>query len=214
MLPDLNALDPDALKALLIEQHEKYTATLTSRSGEIERLKLLVEKLQRMLFGTKSEKVMRQIEQLELQLEELQAASAIEENAAILPSEKPVTAKPFRRPLPEHLPREIHTHMPDHATCPDCGGKLHELGEDVAEMLEYVRACFKVIRHVRPKLSCKACARIVQAPAPSRPIDRGVAGPGLLAHVLTAKFADHLPRKRMVWAVLVGGGVSMNWVGN
>jgi transposase len=114
MLPDLNALDPDALKALLIEQHEKYTATLTSRSGEIERLKLLVEKLQRMLFGTKSEKVMRQIEQLELQLEELQAASAIEENAAILPSEKPVTAKPFRRPLPEHLPREIHTHMPDH----------------------------------------------------------------------------------------------------
>jgi transposase len=196
MLPDLNALDPDALKALLIEQHEKYTATLTSRSGEIERLKLLVEKLQRMLFGTKSEKVMRQIEQLELQLEELQAASAIEENAAILPSEKPVTAKPFRRPLPEHLPREIHTHMPDHATCPDCGGKLHELGEDVAEMLEYVRACFKVIRHVRPKLSCKACARIVQAPAPSRPIDRGVAGPGLLAHVLTAKFADHLPLYR------------------
>jgi hypothetical protein len=155
MLPDLNALDPDALKALLIEQHEKYTATLTSRSGEIERLKLLVEKLQRMLFGTKSEKVMRQIEQLELQLEELQAASAIEENAAILPSKNAVAAKPFRRPLPEHLPREVHTHMPDSATCPDCGGKLRELGEDVAEMLEYVRACFKVIRHVRPKLSCK-----------------------------------------------------------
>jgi len=63
-------------------------------------------------------------------------------------------------------------------------------------MLEYVRACFKVIRHVRPKLSCKACARIVQAPAPSRPIDRGLAGPGLLAHVLTAKFADHLPLYR------------------
>ncbi len=196
MLPDLNALDPDALKALLIAQHEKYTATLTSRASEIERLTLLVEKLQRMLFGTKSEKVMRQIEQLELQLEELQTASALEESTAITPAVIPVAAKPFRRPLPEHLPREVHTHMPDSATCPDCGGKLRELGEDAAEMLEYVRACFKVIRHVRPKLSCKVCARIVQAPAPSRPIDRGLAGPGLLAHVLVAKYADHCPLYR------------------
>ena len=195
-LPDLNALDPEALKALLIAQHEKYTATLTSRASEIERLTLLVEKLQRMLFGSKSEKVLRQIEQLELQLEELQTASALEESTAITPTVRPVAAKPFRRPLPEHLPREVHTHMPDHATCPDCGGKLRELGEDAAEMLEYVRACFKVIRHVRPKLSCEDCDRIVQAPAPSRPIDRGLAGPGLLAHVLTAKFADHTPLYR------------------
>src|SRR5258708_39720109 len=63
-------------------------------------------------------------------------------------------------------------------------------------MLEYVRACFKVIRHVRPKLSCDACDRIVQAPAPSRPIDRGLAGPGLLAHVLVSKYADHQPLYR------------------
>ena len=75
-------------------------------------------------------------------------------------------------------------------------GRLRELGEDVAEMLEYVRACFKVIRHVRPKLSCDGCDRIVQAPAPSRPIDRGLAGPGLLAHVLVAKYADSLPLYR------------------
>jgi transposase len=149
-----------------------------------------------MLFGSKSEKVLRQIEQLELQLEELQAASAIEERAATAASDRPVAAKPFRRPLPEHLPREIHTHMPDHDACPDCGGRLRELGEDVAEMLEYVRACFKVIRHVRPKLSCDGCDRIVQAPAPSRPIDRGLAGPGLLAHVLVAKYADHQPLYR------------------
>jgi transposase len=85
--------------------------------------------------------------------------------------------------------------MPNHDTCPDCGGRLRELGEDVAEMLERVRACFKVIRHVRPKLSCDACDRIVQAPAPSRPIDRGLAGPGLLAHVLVSN-ADHLPLYR------------------
>ena len=68
--------------------------------------------------------------------------------------------------------------MPGHDACPDCGGRLRELGEDVAEMLEYVRASFKVLRHVRPKLSCDDCDRIVQAPAPSRPIDRGLAGPG------------------------------------
>ena len=202
-LPDLDALDPAALKAMILAQqdhhkalHETYTATLSSRATEIDRLKLLVDKLQRMLFGAKSEKVLRQIEQLELQLEELGAAEAIEEKRSTPPVERPVAAKPFRRPLPEHLPREVHTHMPDHAACPDCGGRLRELGEDVAEMLECVRACFKVIRHVRSKLSCDGCDRIVQAPAPSRPIDRGLAGPGLLAHVLVAKYADSLPLYR------------------
>src|SRR5271167_182565 len=105
--PDLDALDLRAAKALWIEQHERYTATLTSRASEIERLVLLVEKLQRMLFGTKSEKVLRQIEQLQFQLEDLQIASAIEELQVVPPAERPTTAKPFRRPLPEHLPREV-----------------------------------------------------------------------------------------------------------
>ena len=209
-LPDLDALDPAALKAMILAQHdqyqaqqdhfkaqhERYTATLTSRASEIERLMLLVDKLQRMLFGSKSEKVLRQIEQLEFQLEDLQAASAIEEAQAVPPAERPTAAKPFRRPLPEHLPREVHTHLPGHEVCPDCGGRLRELGEDVAEMLEYMRSSFKVLRHVRPKLSCDACDRIVQAPAPSRPIDRGLAGPGLLAHVLVSKYADHQPLYR------------------
>jgi transposase len=195
-LPDLDALDLQAAKALLIAQHQRYTATLTSRTSEIERLVLLVEKLQRMLFGAKSEKVLRQIDQLESQLEELQAANAIEESKAAAEAERPEPARPFRRPLPEHLPREVHTHMPGHETCPDCGGRLRELGEDVAEMLEYVRASFKVLRHVRPRLSCDGCDRIVQAPAPSRPIDRGLAGPGLLAHVLVSKYADHMPLYR------------------
>jgi transposase len=120
-LPDLDSLDLKAAKALLIAQHQSYTATLSSRSTEVERLMLLVEKLQRMLFGRKSEKVLRQIEQLELQLEELQATNAIEERAAAASVARPIAAKPFRRPLPEHLPREIHTHMPDHEACPDCG---------------------------------------------------------------------------------------------
>jgi transposase len=79
---------------------------------------------------------------------------------------------------------------------PDCGGTLDRLGEDVSETLEYVPARFKVIRTVRPKLSCRRCDRIVQEPAPHRPIARGLAGPGLLAHVLRSKYADHLPLYR------------------
>jgi transposase len=88
-------------------------------TDEIERLMLLVEKLQRMLFGTRSEKVLRQIEQLELQLEELHTTSAVEDLQAVTPAERRAAAKPFRRPLPEHLPREVHTHMPNHEACPE-----------------------------------------------------------------------------------------------
>lgn len=109
-LPDLDSLDLEAAKALLIAQHESYTATLSSRSTEIERLVLLVEKLQRMLFGTKSEKVLRQIEQLELQLEELQVANAIEERAAAASADRPVAAKPFRRPLPASATRDPYSY--------------------------------------------------------------------------------------------------------
>jgi len=96
---------------------------------------------------------------------------------------------------PESLPRETVVHEAP-CDCPACGGALRAFGEDVAEILEYVPARFKVIRHVRPKFSCTACQQIVQAPAPSRPIARGLAGPGLLAHVLVSKYVDHLPLNR------------------
>jgi len=163
---------------------------------EIDNLKLLVLKLQRMQFGRKSEKLDRQIEQLELRLEDLEAAPHSPPPAAAAPAAEPTPIKPARRPLPESLPRVTKTHPPKHQVCPDCGGNLRPLGEDVSEMLEYVPAHFEVIRVVRPKLSCSGCERIVQAPAPSRPIDRGLPGPGLLAHVLVAKYADHLPLYR------------------
>ena len=163
---------------------------------EIDNLKLLVLKLQRMQFGRKSEKLDRQIEQLELRLEDLEAAPHSPPSAAAAPAAEPTPIKPARRPLPESLPRVTKTHPPKHQVCPDCGGNLHPLGEDVSEMLEYVPAHFEVIRVVRPKLSCSGCEHIVQAPAPSRPIDRGLPGPGLLAHVLVAKYADHLPLYR------------------
>ncbi len=203
-LPDLNALDPAALKALVLAQHQNLVAqheTLVSRETEIENLKLLILKLRRMQFGRKSEKLDRQIEQLELRLEDLESAPragapAEQEPRTQTPADRVQRTRPARRPLPDHLPRETQTHEPEHATCPECGGTLRKLGEDVSELLEFVPARFKVIRIVRPKLSCKDCEHIVQAPAPSRPVDRGLAGPGLLAHVLVSKFADHLPLYR------------------
>jgi transposase len=93
------------------------------------------------------------------------------------------------------LPRDIVTHATPCA-CPACGGVLRPFGEDVTEILDYVPGSFRVVRHVRPKLSCRACETIAQAPAPSLPIRRGRAGPGLLAHVLVAKYCDHLPLHR------------------
>jgi transposase len=193
-LADLNALDADALRALILVQQDE----LASRNTEIDNLKLLVLKLKRMQFGRKSEKLDKQIEQLELRLEDLEAQQS--ERAATTPGVgAPIVseaAKPVRRPLPEHLPRETQTYTPEENACPDCGGKLRRLGEDVSEVLEYVPASFKVIRQVRPKLSCGGCERILQAPAPGRPIARGMAGPGLLAHVLVGKYGDHLPLYR------------------
>ena len=99
----------------------------------------------------------------------------------------------MRQPLPAHLPREVRKILPKETACPDCGGEVKPLGEDVSEILEWVPASFKVIRPVRPKLACARCDKIVQAEAPPRPIARGMAGPGLLAHVLVSKYCDHLP---------------------
>jgi len=201
-LPDLSELSPDALRALLLTQHDQLVSTqeqLQSREREIEHLKLLLAKLQRMQFGRKSEKLTRQIEQLELRLEELQADCG-ERPVQVDPAPTTVGAhfpgKPSRRALPDHLERETRTYMPKEVVCPDCQGELRKLSEDVSEVLEYVPEQIKVIRYVRPKLSCRQCERIVQAPAPSRPIARGLAGPGLLAHVLVSKYADHLPLYR------------------
>jgi transposase len=196
-LPDLNVLPTDALRALILAQHEQ----LLSREREIEHLKLLLVKLHRMQFGRKSEKLQRQIEQLELRLEELEANRSENESTPPEPTSlpaaaTPTTAKPTRRALPDHLPREIRRHEPKETVCPQCQGELRKLGEDVSEVVEYVPASFRVIRHVRTKLSCTKCDCIVQAEAPSRPIERGLAGPGLLAHVLVSKYADHLPLYR------------------
>jgi transposase len=210
-LPDLNGLPAEALRALILVQHEQLLSTedkltvtqeqLLSREREIEHLQLLLVKLHRMQFGRKSEKLQRQIEQLELRLEELESNRSEKEPEApkpapVISASTSTAAKPARRALPAHLPRQIRTHVPKETVCPQCQGELRKLGEDVSEMLEYVPASFVVIRHVRSKLSCTKCDCIVQAGAQSRPIERGIAGPGLLAHVLVSKYSDHLPLYR------------------
>jgi transposase len=216
-LPDLDALDPQALKALVRAQQSE----LDCRETEIESLKLLILKLKRMHFGPRAEKFDRDIQQLELRLEDLEANQAAAEP---LPTPLATVAsgetrrKPARRPLPAELPRETETIAPRQEACPDCGGTLRMLGEDVSETLEYVPARFKVIRTVRPKLSCAGCSRVVQEPAPNRPIDRGLAGPCLLAHVLVAKYSDHLPLYRQA-GIYQRAGVELDrstladWVG-
>lgn len=184
-LPD----DVEILKQIVVEQR----ARLLSNKLQLEQLKLELSKLRRMQFGRSSEQLDEKIAQLEFTLEELETREAAlppAVSAAI-----PERVKPVRRPLPESLSRETVVHSSE-PQCPECATDMRVLGEDVAEMLEFVPSHFKVIRHVRPKLSCPKCQKIVQAEAPSRPITRGLAGPGLLAHVLVSKYCDHLPLYR------------------
>lgn len=214
--------DVESLKQLLNaarDQVQSLSAQLHSRNVLIEQMKLQLAQLRRMKFGRSSEQLDAQIAQLELSLEELEA------NAAEVPvvTDVPVRAatKPARQALPEQLPRESHVHEPTSGTChcPSCGGALRALGEDVSEVLEYVPQHWKVHRHVRPKYTCTSCERFVQASAPSRPIERSYAGPGLLAHMVVSKYCDHLPlyRQSQIYAragVQLDRATLAEWVGS
>jgi len=242
-LPDLDALDREALLDL-IRQQASLTAAydeeirrleaeldaqrqalseqaeeLDTRSARIEHLKLMVEKFRHMIFGKKSEKLVLKLEQMEFELEEDETtqaeAEALDERVSPRKEAKP---RSERKPLPEHLKREEVMHKPDSNCCPDCGGGLRHFGNDVSEQLEYVPESFKVIRHVRPKFACTGCDRVVEAPAPSRPIERGLAAPSLLAHVIVSKYADHLPlfRQSEIYArqgVEISRSTMAGWVG-
>jgi len=216
--------DVERLKQLLSaaqDQVQRLSTQLHSRDVLIEKMKLQLAQLKRMKFGRSSEQLDAQIDQLELSLEELEANSA-EASIATEPTSPAVAfIKPTRQALPAELPRESHQHEPPTGTCscPQCGGALRAMGEDVSEMLEYVPEHWKVHRHIRPKYSCSSCESIVQASAPSRPIERGYAGPGLLAHVVVSKYCDHLPLYRQS-QIYARGGVELDrstlaeWVGS
>lgn len=192
--------DPDALRAFAAAlQAELYSKTL-----HIEKLKAQLATLRRARFGRSSEKLDRQIDWLELtigDLEEAEAASeARQEATAATNPQSPSRVRPprtgNRRPLPDHLPREIVAHA-GVCACPACGSRrLRKIGDDEREVLEYVPSHFKVVVHVRPKLSCRDCETVTQPSMPSLPIERGRPGPGLIAHVLVSKYCDHLPLNR------------------
>ena len=197
-------IDAAALQALLAEKEaeiaarDKYIASfvaqLRGRDFLIEKLKHQLAGMRRHRFGSSSEA----LDQLELTLEDEEIAQAAEtpvEDVAEAPIPNGAKRKPKRKPLPSHLPRNETVLSPGDA-CSDCGGRLKHLGEDVTEELEYVPGRFVVNRIIRPRMACACCEAFQQAPLPSRPIERGRPGPGLLAHVLVSKFADHLPLYR------------------
>lgn len=203
-LPD----DPALLKAMIATlqaENAKISATLRAHDHLVQALRLRIAKLQKQAFGASSEKIEREIEQLELALEDLLVAVAeaedapLDEDEAVAPSSaasEPVENKPRRRPrVSDTTPRERRELDPG-AACPDCGGDLRIVGEDVSELLDMITAQLKVIEIARIKKSCRRCEKMVQVPAPSRPIPGSMAGPNLLAQVLVSKFDDYLPLYR------------------
>src|SRR5882672_3410435 len=190
-LPD----DKDVLKAALLEAR----ARLSGAEAMIAHLQLVIAKMKREMFGPRSERSQRLIDQMELQLEEL--AVGLGEDAAKLEAASVevrgfTRRKATRRDFPDHLPRRRIVH-PMPACCPCCGGtKLSKIGEDVTETLDVVPRQLFVTEHVREKFSCRSCEKIAQPPAPFHAIARGFAGPSLLAMILADKYANHQPLNR------------------
>lgn len=189
---------------ILAERAGRLTAEADRSSGAalIAHLKLQIEKLRRELYGTRSERAARLIDQMELELEELeatateQAAAAEAALARTLGTSLPPRRPPARKPFPAHLPRE-RILIPAPELCPCCGSaKLSKLGEDITETLEVIPRTWKVIQTVRERFSCRACETITQPPAPFHVTPRGFAGPHLLATILLEKFGQHQPLNR------------------
>ncbi|WP_395679749.1 IS66 family transposase [Inquilinus sp.] len=225
--PDALPDDIDALKAALFAEREarrQAEARVSGAEAMIAHLKLLIAKLRREQFGRSSERSRQVLDQLELQLEELEADAVEAETANETRTAEAVAVqgfvrrRPVRGPLPAHLPRE-RVVIAAPGACPCCGGRLAKLGEDVTETLEVVPRQWKVIQTVREKFTCRSCERITQPPTPFHPIARGRAGPSLLAMILYAKFGQHQPLNRQC-AVYAREGVELDvstladWVGS
>jgi len=190
-LPD----DVQTLKRLVLGRDE----TIAKLLAEIARLK-------RWRFGRSAERMDAVLLQLQLSLDDLLIPAPppasdpeplpLEESTQQPPSNAVTRLRRVPRAFPAHLPRETIVHAPSSCTCPDCGAAMRKLGEDISELLDFIPGYFKVIRHVRPKLSCGHCSRVIQLPAPARPIERGMPAPGLLAQVIVSKYADHCPLYR------------------
>jgi transposase len=189
---------------ILAERAKRIEAEAAASSVEatIAHLKLMIEKLKRELYGQRSERTARLIDQMELELEELEAKASEDEIAAEAAARQATLQaplprrRPVKKPFPEHLPRE-RVVIAAPTSCPCCGSmKLSKLGEDVTETLEVVPRSWKVIQTVRERFSCRACEAITQPPAPFHVTPRGFVGPNLLATILFEKFGQHQPLNR------------------
>lgn len=187
-------LDPITLQGLVRDM----AGALDEGQVEIERLRQIIREFQRARFGRRAETV--DPDQLLLTLEAergeeiaaLPASTALSITTAGAPAIKP----PYRKPLPDQLPRTDVTISPDVTACPDCGGALHDAGTTTSEMLDWVPASVRVVRINRPKCACRACGTLQQAPALERVAEGCLATPDLIAHVLTSRYCDHLPLYR------------------
>ncbi len=231
--PEILSNDPAVLKAMIAAlqaENSKMSATLRAHEMPVQALRVRIAKLKKQKFGTSSEKIERDIQQLELALEDLQVARAEVTDTPPDCDDTPVVneqdtgptepgqRKPRRRPwVSRDTPRERRELDPGDS-CPECGGDLRVVGEDVSELIDLIAAKLKVIEIARVKRSCRRCEKMVQEPAPSRSIPRSMAGPGLLAHILVAKFDDHVPlyRQNEIFARM-GAGIPdttmVDWCG-
>jgi transposase len=211
---DLENLPSDT--ALLHRLVREMADVVESRDGEIERLQIIIKKLQRAQFGRRSERL--DADQLALALEDLDGDIArIRESRPAIATEA-AEAPSRRKPLPDHLPCEDVLLDVDSEICGCCGGALHAIGESVSEMLDWIPAQLRVVRISRPKYACRACNKVLQAPAPERLIAGGLATPALLAQVLVSKYCDHTPlyRQSQIFArhsVDLSRSTLVGWVG-
>ena len=206
--PEILPEDPALLKAMIAAlqaENARMSATIRAHDQLIQTLRLRIAKLKKQALGKSSEKVEREIEQLELALEDLLIAvaegdtrpPAEDEAAPAAPAGETIERKPRRRPrVSQATPRERRELDPG-SCCPDCSGELRPVGEDVSEILDMVVAQLKVLEIARPKKSCRRCEKMVQVPVPSRPIPGSMASAALLAYILVSKFDDHLPLYRL-----------------
>lgn len=218
---DLDALPTDvsALQEMIGALVAERDTERAEAQAEIDRLRNMVKTLQRSKFGRRSEQL--DPDQLHLGLEDLDADIAQTEaalTATTTENLQPEPAAKDRLSLPDHLEREDVTLDVAAEACSCCGGTVHLIGETVSEMLDYVPARLRVIRIRRPKYGCRACGKLHQAPAPERPIAKGLASAGLLAHVLVSKYCDHIPlyRQSQIFArqgVTLNRSTLANWVG-
>jgi transposase len=224
-LPNLGQMTPEQLRALA-EQAFQLLSQVDSMGQKIQRLETANEQLAHEIAILKRHKFAKRSEQLSPDqgslLDDLLDADIAAIEAALnavnpRPAPTEPRQKPKRAPLPPQFPRTVIRHEPENTQC-TCGCQLQRIGEDVSEKLDYTPGVFTVEQHVRGKWACRQCETLIQAPVPAQVIDKGIPTAGLLAHVMVAKFADHLPlyRQEKIFGragLIIARSTLAQWVG-